>query len=137
MKHRIITSLGLAVLASVSLATPAFGATIYLTDSTGGFGKLDSVSGVYTSIANNILGGGSSPRSLTSDGVGGFYTESNYNLYAVNTSGDVSMVGAGGELAWMYGMDRSSDGTMYGYDYNNDNLCEVNTTTGTSAIPKW
>ena len=129
MKHPIITSLGLAVLASVSLVTPAFAATIYTIDATGGFGKLDTVTGIYDSIANNILGGGE-PHCLTSDGVGGFYTEYNYDLYAVNTSGDVSLIGLGGDLATMYGMDRSSAGTMYGYNYNNDNLGSVDTTTG-------
>jgi hypothetical protein len=128
MKHPIITSLGLAVLASVSLVTPAFAATIYTVDATGGFGKLDTVTGIYASIADNILGGGE-PHCLTSDGVGGFYTEYNYDLYAVNTSGDVSLIDLGGDLVTMYGMDRSSAGTMYGYDYTNDNLGSVDTTT--------
>jgi hypothetical protein len=134
MKHPIITSLGLAVLASVSLVTPAFGALMCITKS-GAFGQLDTATGVYTLIADDILSGDRA-RSLTSDGAGGFYMgvtnalDAN-SLYAVNTSGDVSMIGGAGQLVAMYGMDRSSDGTMYGYDYNEDDLGVVNTTTGT------
>jgi len=127
MKHPIITSLGLAVLASVSLATPAFGALIYTTDSTGGFGKVDTATGTYTQIAVDILSG-NMPHSLTSDGVGGFYTEISNNLYAVNTAGVASIISEV-NLPRMYGMSRSTGGAIYGYDFDDDNLGTVNTTT--------
>jgi hypothetical protein len=127
MNHPIITFLGLAVLASNSLVTPAFGTIIYTTDSTGGFGKVDTTTGAYTQIETNILSG-HEPHSLTSDGVGGFYTEGDNRLYAVDPFGVASMIGAV-SLPRMYGMSRSSSGTIYGYDFDEDELGTVNTTT--------
>ena len=86
---------------------------------------MDTATGIYTQIANDILSG-YVPHSLTSDGAGGFYTEGGFTLWAVNASGIASDIAPCG--AKMYGMDRSSDGTIYGYNYNDDNLGKVTTT---------
>ena len=58
MKHPHISSLGLVVLAGVSLSTPAFAATIYTLGLYGAFGTVDSVSGAYTPIKSIIPPGG-------------------------------------------------------------------------------
>ena len=121
-------ALALAFLAVFAAAASA--GTIYTTSYngyfSGSFGKLDTATGVWTSIKSDPLSG-DAPHSLAYDGSGGFYTAGTYyTFHSVTTSGVTSQIGSS---VSNYGMS-SGNGKMYAYDYGSDALGTINTATG-------
>ena len=131
----------LTVLAlNLTLALTAQADLLYVTgnstingDGGGSFGTINTGTGVYTEIATYTL---PAPNNLVWNGTsfyviqGAQYAES---LQTLTTGGVVTTAGQAGPGFPVYGMAYdSANSKMYAYDYMQDKLWTVNTTTGAS-----
>ncbi len=127
MKGKLFSSV--AAIAFMGLSTPAHSSTMYISDSFGQLGTVDTTSGLVSVIGSfgQIL------TDIAFDPNGNLFGISFSNLFSIDVeTGSTTLIGAHG-VAGGNGLVFGSDGTLYAAGYSTSNLYSLDVDTGTGT----